>query len=296
MDIEKICSRYCEIIENSLREQMAMQEGVASVLKESIEYSLLSGGKRIRPILLMEFYRLYKDDIEKVYPYACAVEMIHTYSLIHDDLPCMDNDTMRRGKATNHIVYGEDISLLAGDALITEAFGIMLDANTVKSVGMENAIKAAKILADYAGTGGMITGQVFDIKMNEREAERETILNMYRLKTGALLSASSKMGLALAGADDRYIEAAGEYGKYLGLAFQIVDDILDVNGNEEITGKKIGRDETNNKKTYVSMFGINSSRKLVFEFTDKAIDALKIFRGDTSFLKGFAEALACRIK
>lgn len=294
MDIDRICRKYCESIDVYLTTYLQGIDKAAYPLLDSIKYSLLSGGKRIRPILVLSFFKLFSGDLKNAYPYAMAVEMIHTYSLIHDDLPCMDNDKTRRGKPCNHIVYGEDIALLAGDALITQAFEIALQSENAKSIGIERALRALKILAESSGTQGMVSGQVFDIKMNENKVCRETILNMYNLKTSKLISASSKMGAVLAGAGEAEITAAEKYGEFLGLSFQIVDDILDVIGDEKITGKTQGSDKTNGKSTYVSLYGIDKSRNTVSDLTQKAIEELKIFKGDTTFLKEFAESLVLR--
>ena len=254
-------------------------------------YSLLSGGKRIRPIILLEFYRLCGGEGDLAYNFACALEMIHTYSLIHDDLPCMDNDDFRRGKPSCHKEFGETTALLAGDALLTEAFGV-----AAKTVGLkpENVTAAISVLSSSAGIAGMVGGQVMDIAGQQCLSDETGILEMYRLKTGALIKAAAVCGAMLAGADEEEINAATVYGEKLGLAFQLVDDILDYEGDEAVLGKPIGSDEKNDKYTLVGVLGIERCRELAKQYTDEAHTALGCFMGDTANLSDLTNYLLIR--
>lgn len=255
-------------------------------LNQAMRYSLMCGGKRIRPNLLLEFFSLVTDeDVGKALPYACALEMIHTYSLIHDDLPCMDNDDFRRGKPSNHIANGEDVALLAGDALLNLAYETMLDPQNINAVGQDRAVKAAFTLSTCAGNKGMILGQVIDLANEGKEVKAEDILTMYDKKTGELLKAAALMGVQLAGGNSEQEKAALDYATNVGLSFQIVDDILDVTADEKELGKPIGSDESNNKRTYVSLMGIDKAKSEVEKLTQSAILALRHFNKDTTELK-----------
>lgn len=245
---------------------------------EAMRYSLSAGGKRIRPALTIEFCRVCGGDPEAAVPVACALEMIHTFSLIHDDLPCMDDDDMRRGKPSCHVAFGEPTALLAGDALLNLAY------ETVCGGSLSAEIKIALIaeLAKATGVNGMIGGQVIDTAFEGKMTE-SMLLDMYSMKTGALLKAACRMGCIAAGAADEKIAAAGLYAEKLGLAFQIIDDILDVTGDEKLLGKPVGSDSGNEKETFVSLNGIENSRKTAQTLTDEALNALKAFE-NTEFL------------
>ncbi len=247
-----------------------------NVVKAS-RYSLLGNGKRIRPIILLEFYKLCGGNDDCAYNFACAIEMIHTYSLIHDDLPCMDNDDFRRGRPSCHKEYGETMALLAGDALLTESFGV---ASKTMGINPEYVVKALAVLSANSGINGMVGGQVMDIEGENREFDSEFSLQMCKLKTGALIKTAAMCGAILAGADDELVNKAGEYGENLGLAFQLIDDILDANGDEAILGKSVGSDEKNDKKTFVSAQGIEYCKEMADKYTKKALDALEFFDGD----------------
>ncbi len=258
----------------------------------AVRYSLLNSGKRIRPILLLEFYRICGGLDDCAYNFAAAIEMIHTYSLIHDDLPCMDDDDIRRGKPSCHKQYGEATALLAGDALLTEAFG-----TAAKTIGIpeDRVVRALSLLSSCAGISGMVGGQVMDLDGERREVTSEEVLMMYRLKTGALLKASAAIGCILAGADEEKIAAACVYGEKLGLAFQLVDDILDYEGTEETLGKPIGSDEKNNKNTIANLLGLEECRRLASVYTNETKTALQIFEGaDTEFIYTLTEFLLTR--
>ena len=240
-------------------------------LFESMKYSLLAGGKRLRPIFAFEFCRLCCGDWQKATPLAAAVEMVHTYSLIHDDLPCMDNDDYRRGRLTNHKVYGEAMAVLAGDALLTDAFTV---ASTAKLEGKAMG-DAIGVLSECAGSLGMVGGQVLDILSEERECTEEEILAIQSRKTGALIRAACALGAIAGGASEEQFDAACRFAAALGLAFQIRDDMLDVIGTREEMGKTVGTDAT--KNTFVRLYGLQKCEQLVQTYTDLALDAISIF-------------------
>lgn len=261
------------------------------VLK-AMRYSAEGGGKRIRPVLSLEFSKACGGDTQAALDFGCAVEMIHTYSLIHDDLPCMDNDDVRRGKASCHIAFGEDTALLAGDALLTRAFSVI---SSVRGVKPENIIKAVMYLSEFAGINGMVGGQVLDLAFEKTSPTADEILKMYSLKTGALLKASAVLGcLSSDSCDDNMLASACEYGENLGIAFQIVDDILDIVGDEKKLGKPIGSDAKNDKSTYVSIYGIEKSKRFVEELTEKSVAALKKIDGETAVLENISRSLSER--
>ncbi len=264
--------------------------GLSDMLK-AMAYSLKNGGKRIRPMLTLEFCRICGGESEKAIPFALAAEMIHTYSLIHDDLPCMDNDDMRRGKPSSHKVFGEANALLAGDALLTLAFETVLSADGVSD---EAKAKAGLELAKAAGCSGMIAGQVMDLANEGRFAPLEDIKETDRLKTGEMIKVSCVIGCIAAGADEEKIKAAEIYSENIGLAFQIIDDILDVTSDEKTLGKPVGSDNENGKSTYVSLLGLEKSAEYAEKLTDKAKESLKIFGDEGEFLLQLADMLASR--
>ncbi len=281
-------------IENALVSYLPQGNKDTETIIKAMEYSLMAGGKRIRPMLAIAFAKLCGGTAEAVMPFACAVEMIHTYSLIHDDLPCMDNDDLRRGKPTNHKVYGEAAALLAGDALLTLAFDVIAGEEAIKLNSAEKCIKAASVLAKCAGADGMIGGQIIDLESENKKTAAERIEIMDRKKTGALINAACQMGCISAGADRIQCQAAEEYAYRIGLAFQIVDDILDVTSDTQTLGKPVGSDNENQKSTYVSLLGIEECRKKAAELTQSAIEALQVFDGDTGELENFAVYLRDR--
>lgn len=257
-------------------------------LYDSIRYSLLAGGKRLRPILCMEFCRICGQDWKAAAPFAAAIEMIHTYSLIHDDLPSMDNDDFRRGRPTNHKVYGEAMAILAGDALLTDAF---LSASEAKLTCPEDMSRAIALLSTCAGSAGMVGGQVLDIMSEERQISEEEILNIQSRKTGGLIRAACGLGAIAGGASPEQVDAACRFADNLGLAFQIRDDMLDVIGTQEEMGKGVGTDET--KNTFVRLYGLPKCEELVQKYTTDAIQALDLFE-DQTFLTELAENLTNR--
>jgi geranylgeranyl diphosphate synthase type II len=256
-------------------------------LFEAMEYSLLAGGKRLRPILAFEFCRLCGEDWKKAAPFAAAVEMIHTYSLIHDDLPCMDNDDFRRGRPTNHKVYGETMAILAGDALLTDAFAVASTA-ALSGTAMADAIG---VLAECSGSLGMVGGQVLDIQSEQRILSEQEVLDIQTRKTGALIRAACATGVLAGQGSENQFDAACQFAAGLGLAFQIRDDMLDVIGTEEEMGKGVGTDE--HKNTFVRLYGLQKCEELVQQYTDYALDALKEF-DDTEFLAELAAYLTAR--
>ena len=287
---------YIKEIEAAIERFIPREKVEEQVLVDAVRYSLNLKGKRVRPSLTLAFAELCGGEVDAAMPFACAVEMVHTYSLIHDDLPCMDDDDFRRGKPANHKVFGEDIALLAGDALQSMAYAAMLSDEAVAAVGGERAARAARILAKKSGLLGMVGGQVIDLAMEHKTVGIELVQLMEEKKTANLIEAACMMGCVVAGADDEKIAAAERYARAIGLAFQIVDDILDVTSTAEELGKPIGSDAGNEKNTFMSLLGIDRCRALVAEHTDEAIKALSVFDGDTSDLADFAVALANRKK
>ena len=285
-----------KLIEDALYSYLPSDNDLIKTLFDSMRYSVDAGGKRIRPRLLLEFSRLCSGDDKTALPFACAVEYIHTYSLIHDDLPCMDNDDIRRGKPSNHKVYGEDIALLAGDALQSLAFETMSLPDTVKNAGCSKTVECINILAHFCGAKGMVGGQLIDLENEKKSASYEEVLECDDLKTGGLIKAACVMGAVLGGADKKQIKMAEAYGKCIGVSFQIIDDILDLTSTDEELGKPVGSDIENNKSTYVSLFGIDKCREMADKLTDEAVKTLDCFDGDKSVLRELALSLAKRKK
>lgn len=263
------------------------------IVHRAMKYSLSAGGKRIRPVLTLEFCRICGGDTEKALDFAAAIEMVHTYSLIHDDLPCMDDDDMRRGRPSCHIKFGEEYALLAGDALLTLAFETIAKSSLAKE-NPAAGIKAISLLSCFAGANGMIGGQVIDLKNEGRQCSLETLENLDKLKTGCLIRCAALLGAVAADASESQYAAADKYASNLGHAFQIVDDILDVEGDEVNLGKPIGSDAASGKSTYVSVLGLDKSKKYAKEITNKAIEALDIFSAEGAFLKELAISLIDR--
>ena len=245
-------------------------------LRSAMRYSLLLPGKRIRPTLLLAAYHLVKEDWESVLPFACALEMIHTYSLIHDDLPAMDDDELRRGKPTNHRVYGENMAILAGDGLLNMAYETMLNAPFTREHPAE-AVSAMREIARRAGVCGMIAGQTLDVKLEGCEPSRESVRYIHLHKTADLLTAPITAGLMLAGATEEEIEAGRVYGRGIGLAFQIVDDLLDIEGDAQLLGKQTGMDAQRGKMTWPAVCGVEQARKDAQAAVDDAVSAMRLF-------------------
>ena len=284
---------YAETVNAYLEKVIPVCNFGEEVVHEAMKYSLSIGGKRIRPVLVLEFCRICGGNIDDALPLAAALEMIHTYSLIHDDLPCMDDDDMRRGMPSCHIKYGYEYALLAGDGLLTAAFGVIVDSEFARK-NPTAAIKAVSLLSTLAGANGMIGGQVIDLKNENRKADMETLRKMDELKTGALIKCGALLGCIAAGANEEKISAAATYAEKIGQAFQIVDDILDVTGDEQSLGKPIGSDKESGKSTYVTLLGIEKAQEYADRLTDEAVEALGVFGDENKFLKELAYKLAKR--
>lgn len=295
-DFNEIFSRYVDEINKAAAHYVSAEvfrgreSSGLDVMLDAMAYSLRNGGKRIRPVLTLEFCRVCGGDYKAAIPFALGVEMIHTYSLIHDDLPCMDNDDMRRGKPSSHKVYGEANALLAGDGLLTLAFETVLSAD----ISADKKALAALELAKAAGVSGMIGGQVMDLANEGRSVTLDEIKATDRLKTGEMIRVAAVMGCIAAGAGSEMIAAAEKYCENIGLAFQIVDDILDVTSDDATLGKPVGSDSENEKSTYVSHLGIEKSEVYARELTAQAKAALDIFGNEGEFLSELADKLSER--
>lgn len=294
MDFKEKQKNYADIVnsflENYLKENDLLEKSVYSAMR----YSLLAGGKRLRPVLSLAVCDMLGGDIDEVLPFACAIEMIHTYSLIHDDLPAMDNDDYRRGKLTNHKKYGEALAILAGDGLLNLAFELMLESTARKCDNTENKVKAAAYIAKSSGIRGMIAGQVVDMESEGKEVSFETLEYMHRCKTGALIKAPVVSAAIICNASDEALRSLESYAENLGLAFQIKDDILDVEGSTEKLGKKVGSDESNKKTTYVSLYGLEKAKQMLRETTTEAKNNIEKFGKKADFLRELAEYLVER--
>lgn len=282
------------LVEQYLNNVIAEKENPQKLIYEAMNYSLLSGGKRLRPVLLLGSYEIFKDNMEEALPFACAMEMIHTYSLIHDDLPAMDNDDYRRGRLSNHKKFGEAAAILAGDSLLNKAFETGLIAALNNNLNMNNAVKALAEIAQSSGSDGMIGGQVVDMFSHDKITTIEDLKYMYSLKTGAIIKSSVTAGAMLGGADERQLMALECYAEKIGLAFQIEDDILDVTSTLEKLGKAIGSDEANNKITYLSFVSIEEAQLQVEKLTEQAIESLSIFEEKAYHLIELAKYLTNR--
>lgn len=279
-----------EYLERYLKKNNNMQ----SLIYDAMKYSLFAGGKRLRPILLLSSYEVFNKNYKNAMPFACAIEMIHTYSLIHDDLPCMDDDDYRRGKLSNHKKFGEAIAVLAGDALLNKAFETSVDESMKLGNDSSLVLKALSVMANSSGTEGMIGGQVVDMFCQDLIDDDKKLKYMHLHKTGAIIRSSASIGALLGGASEEELNSIEIYAENLGLAFQVKDDILDVIGNIDILGKPIGSDEENHKATYVSLFGLEKSKLLEKELTEKAIESISIFGDRAAFLIDIAEYLLRR--
>lgn len=283
MNFKEQLNLKTEYIENVLNAYLPQEEGMQKIIMEAMNYSVTAGGKRLRPMLIMETMRLFSEDTKAAEPFMAAMEMIHTYSLVHDDLPVMDNDEYRRGRKTTWAVYGDNIGVLAGDALLNYAFEIL--SNTVAcSDEPGTAAKVMNIIAKKAGIYGMIGGQVVDVLNENKRLDLNTIKYIHKLKTAALIEASMMTGAVLGGCDDNGINTIERAASNIGLAFQIQDDILDVTGSTEILGKTVLSDKKNNKSTYVSIEGLEKSEKEVERLNNEALEILSSI-GKNEFLE-----------
>lgn len=293
MDFKTTLNAYIEAVNAALDAALPMENLPQKQVFAAMRYSLNGGGKRIRPILVLEFARIAGVSREAAMPFACAIEMIHTYSLIHDDLPCMDDDELRRGRPTNHIAFGEAVATLAGDALLNRAFENMLASCGNPDIKLEYAVAAMRALAAASGAYGMIGGQIVDMEGEERPLSAGELTIMHRMKTGALIRAACEMGVYLGGGDARMLAAAQAYADALGRAFQMQDDILNVIGSAEAMGKDVGNDKESGKSTFVSLYGLDACQEEVKTLTKTACDAVKTLP-EYEFLVALAESLAAR--
>ena len=289
-DFDNRINEYSRLVNERLDELLSVSQDKQHIVREAMRYSAKAGGKRVRPVLVLEFCRVLNGDYTSAVDFACAVEMKHTYSLIHDDLPCMDDDDLRRGQPSCHIKFGEANALLAGDALLTMAFGTLANAENIPDSAK---IRAVKELSDYAGINGMIGGQVVDLEYENKQTDAEVLNTINRLKTGALLKCACRLGAIAAGADDEKIASAGKFGDMIGLAFQVIDDILDVSASQSELGKPIGSDTENGKTTYVLLYGIKKAKQTALDYTNSALEILNCF-DNNEFLSEYANNLLKR--
>ena len=289
-DLKTYLSRRKQLVEASLERIFPVASGLQKRVIEAARYSLFAGGKRLRPILCLAAAEVVGADLEPVLPAACALEMIHTYSLIHDDLPAMDNDNFRRGVPTNHKVFGEAIAILAGDALLTEAFEYFV----LSGVSPDKVTEVIRIAVKAAGYRGMIGGQVIDLECEDRKVDLATVEYMHIHKTGALLTASLEIGAVLGGGDQAQTSALKNYGHHIGLAFQITDDLLDVEGDPALMGKTPGSDAAKNKMTYPALLGVVRSRDAAREHVESSLEALAAFDEKAEPLRAVSRYLLVR--
>ena len=290
----KTYAEYLSLVEGALSKQLASLGYIPEKLFEAMDYSLSAGGKRLRPVLLLAACDTLGGDVKESLPFACALEMIHTYSLIHDDLPAMDNDDLRRGRPTNHKVYGEGMAILAGDGLLSAAMELML--RSAVQMGDLRGVRAAEAIVRRAGVTGMVAGQVMDVTGEGSTPTQEKVDYIHRHKTADLLTAPIEAGFILAGADEKAVAAGCEYGVNLGLAFQMVDDLLDVEGDAATLGKTPGKDAAEGKLTWVAVKGIEGTRADAKAAVEKAVAALNLLDGDTNFLKTLAQSTLNRVQ
>lgn len=283
-------------IEEILKKRLPLKEGKQKRIMDAMEYSLLAGGKRLRPMLMLETYRLFGGQSSVIEPFMAALEMIHTYSLVHDDLPAMDNDDYRRGHKTTHVVYGEGMGILAGDALLNYAFETAASAFDMEDAEAAKIGKAIQILSGKAGIYGMIGGQVVDVLSTGQQLDGETLDFIYQLKTGALIECAMMIGAVLAGADSDQVHAVEQIAAKVGMAFQIQDDILDVTSTAEVLGKPIHSDEKNEKTTYVTWKGLEESKREVARLSEEAVEELRRFHPEDDFLETLLLSLIHRDK
>lgn len=286
MNFKKYLENQKNIIDKSLDEYLPPEENPPSIINKAMRYSVFSGGKRIRPILTLATAELFGRDTESVIKTACGIELIHTFSLIHDDLPCIDNDDFRRGKPSNHKVFGEAIALLAGDALLVSGFDLIIENTEVKEIKKQSILKIIKETSFYVGTENMLGGQVEDITLKNEDITKADLINLYMKKTAALICLSIRAGAIISGAKQRQLKALTKYGENIGLAFQIVDDMLDIMQDQRDTGKP----------TYANKFGMKESNSESERLIKEAKDSLKIFNHKAETLRNIADYLLTRKK
>lgn len=296
MNYNTIKMEEVQNIENILCKYLPEQTGYQKLIMEAMEYSLMAGGKRLRPMLMKETYELFGGTDEVIEPFMAALEMIHTYSLVHDDLPAMDNDEYRRGRKTTHVVYGEAMGILAGDALLNYAFETAAKAFTMFPDKSLQIGKAMQVLAGKAGIYGMIGGQVVDVTSVGKSVSKDKLDFIYELKTSALIESAMMIGAILAGAGEADVKKVEQIAKNVGIAFQIQDDILDVTSTVEVLGKPVLSDEKNEKTTYVTLVGLENAKKYVEQISNDAIVALQEFEAKNPFLEELLRQLIHREK
>ena len=298
MNFEQQMTDKCAYVEAVIRKYLPTEEGYQKEIMEAMHYSMTAGGKRVRPLLMLETYQMFGgSDAALIEPFMAAIEMIHTYSLVHDDLPAMDNDEYRRGRKTTHVVYGEDMGILAGDALLNYAFETALKAEISSDGGkLTGFVNALKILAKKPGIYGMIGGQVIDVKSVNQPLTKEKLEVIHQLKTSALIECSMRVGAVLAGASKEQTEQIEQAAGKVGLAFQIQDDVLDVTSSTEVLGKPVHSDEKNNKTTYVTLVGIGKAKEDVERYSKEAIDLIHKTGFTSEFLETFILKLINREK
>lgn len=296
MDFDAVVEHSSQIVNEALEKFLPSGDLLQKNVFDAMHYSIMAGGKRIRPLLVLSFCSACGGDENAALPFACAIEMIHTYSLIHDDLPCMDNDVLRRGKPSCHVKFGEATALLAGDALLSQAFDTALGADYGGRVKPENVVRAGKELAWASGAMGMVGGQVIDLEYENRKASLSVLEQMHKSKTGAMIEAAAKIGCILADADGERVQASHYYARRIGLAFQIVDDILDFTGSASELGKEAGGDKDKGKSTYVTLLGLPNARVLAEKLTAEAENGLQVFGEKGEFFSQLARRLLERKK
>jgi geranylgeranyl diphosphate synthase type II len=287
-DLKAYLREKKEIVDRALDTYIPEPDGPASDLLKAMKYSLFAGGKRLRPILCLAGTEAVGGTETDCLPVACALELIHTYSLIHDDLPVMDNDDLRRGKPTSHKIFGEAVALLAGDGLLTEAFSLMTNADLRKNVSPQRMLRVIRLISNASGYNGMVGGQVVDIQSEGKIVDLSTVEFIHTHKTGALIAAAVTSGAMLGPGDESQVSAITTYGRKIGLAFQISDDILDIEGDTHLMGKKVGADQEKGKTTYPSVLGLKKSKETQSKLVEEAIESLRIFNHPAEPLRRIA--------
>ncbi|MDK2584899.1 polyprenyl synthetase family protein [Romboutsia sedimentorum] len=293
MEFKLVLKEKANYIEQLLNKYMPTEEGYQKTIMEAMNYSLSAGGKRLRPILTLEACKIVGGNENDAIPFAVAIEMIHTYSLIHDDLPALDNDDLRRGRKTNHMVYGEDMAILAGDALLNYAFEIML-SNSLGKENPEKYLKAINEIAKSSGIYGMIGGQVVDVQSENQQIPKEKLDYIHNNKTAAIMIGCMRAGAIIGSANEEELDKITKYANNIGLSFQIVDDILDIVGDESKLGKKVGSDIENNKSTYPSLLGLEKSKEIACTLINEAKENINELSQYVDFLNGLADYIIDR--
>lgn len=294
MDFRKALAERTRWIDKALDDCLPPADADPAVIHRSMRYSVFAGGKRLRPALTLAAAETVGGASSAVLPVACAIELIHTYSLIHDDLPAMDDDDLRRGSPTNHKVFGEDIAILAGDALFAHAFYLLVGSGGLRAKDPEAVLRVAGEVACACGTSGLIGGQVLDLTAEGRRLGEDDLIRIHRAKTGALFRVAVRAGALLSGADEEQLAGLSAYADYFGLAFQITDDILDISGDEAKIGKTVGSDSKNHKTTYATLFGTEGARQRAIEAADGALKALAGFGREADFLRQAVQFVVTR--